>query len=143
MYNLRGENTPSPHLFKEDIMLEEVMTLTRRGSFDSAHYLPNYIGKCKNMHGHHWVVELSVIGKKDVATGMVIDFSLMKKVLDIQLDKLDHKVLNDVGFQNPTAENIATFLKKKFQKSIRRQIGDRLLGVFVTVWETENSSVRV
>ncbi|HEX3048027.1 MAG TPA: 6-carboxytetrahydropterin synthase, partial [Bacillota bacterium] len=43
-------------------------------TFDSAHYLPGYDGKCKNMHGHTWRVEVGIKGKH-LKNGILFDFS--------------------------------------------------------------------
>ena len=58
-------------------------TLKTGSGFDSAHFLKGYNGKCSNIHGHHWRVEI-VVGKIDLNTdeqtrGMVVDFSDLKK----------------------------------------------------------------
>ena len=112
-------------------------TIAKRVSFDAAHFLPNYVGKCKNIHGHHWLVEVGVTGEVDSQTGMVMDFTYVKEVLDREVVKqFDHKLVNDT-LKNPTAENIATY--------IRRKVND-YLGVdieFVRVWETEDSYAEV
>ena len=50
------------------------MIVSKRVSFDAAHFLPGYVGKCSQMHGHHWIVELAVAGEVNLETGMVIDF---------------------------------------------------------------------
>lgn len=48
-------------------------------SFGAAHFLRNYRGKCENLHGHNWRVELEVFGDKLDKTGLVLDFKLLKK----------------------------------------------------------------
>mgnify|MGYP001396191505 CR=1 FL=1 len=68
-----------------------------------AHYLPNYDGKCANLHGHNFRVVVEIEGDIDSKTGMVIDFTKMKKVID----QYDHKSLNDF-LSNPTAEELAS-----------------------------------
>lgn len=103
-------------------------------SFSSAHNLRGYKGKCEDLHGHNWRVQIE-IEKKDLdKTGMVLDFRSVKMLLNSLLDKLDHKYLNKIPYfmkVNPTSESIAKYiydtLKKKapFLKS-------------VTVWESEN-----
>jgi len=79
-------------------------------SFDSAHYLPNYLGKCRNLHGHHWVLEVEVEGPVNPASGMVIDFARLKILVNnTVVDLLDHTCLNDLDqsfSENPTCENI-------------------------------------
>jgi len=104
-------------------------------NFSSAHNLRGYKGKCEELHGHNWKVEVTV--SKDVLDkcGMVLDFKYLKKKLNGTLEKLDHKYLNNIPYfkkVNPTSENIAKYI----YDSIRRQVP----GVdSVTVWESDNS----
>lgn len=85
------------------------MRVCRRFSFDAAHYLPEYEGKCKNLHGHQWVLEVEVVGPVDV-NGMVYDFSDLKTlVTDKVINHLDHTLLNDL-IKVPTAENIIVWV---------------------------------
>lgn len=130
------------------------MTVVKRISFDAAHYLPDYPGKCKNMHGHHWVVELGVKGPvgKD---GIVVDFAKLKDFLHGIEAAFDHSLVNDI-IDNPTAENISLHIKNEFMSWLvtsglceydKDRDGDfktwRLskgVGLdFIKVWETEDS----
>lgn len=114
----------------------EEITVVKRVSFDAAHYLPNYKGKCANMHGHHWVVELGVKGLIG-ESGMVIDFVLLKNFLEDEVVKVfDHKLINDI-IPNPTAENICLWVKEAFRTwgwSVTKCKLD-----FIQVWETGDS----
>lgn len=101
--------------------------------FNSAHNLRHYQGKCEQIHGHNWKVEVAVYSSKLDKLGMVMDFKLLKKKLNIILDSLDHKYLNKIAaFKkiNPTSENIAHFIYERL----------RIAGAKVTVWETDTSS---
>ena len=110
------------------------LLVVRKFSFSAAHHLPNYEGKCKNDHGHTWVVELGLGGSKLEATGMVVDFTYIKKKFGKYLDKhYDHQDLNTI-LSNPTAENIAEVLFKK----AKRMFPDYLV-YFVRVWESQDS----
>jgi len=81
------------------------MSVCKTFRFDAAHYLPNYEGKCSQMHGHTWVLEVEVSGSVG-SDGMVIDFAELKGIVNREvIDKLDHTLLNDT-FENPTAENM-------------------------------------
>ncbi len=86
------------------------MRITKIFSFDAAHKLPDYDGKCANLHGHRWTVELEIEGSIDKKTGMVLDFVELKNSIDPIIKKLDHHYLNDI-IPNPTAENIILWLK--------------------------------
>lgn len=63
-------------------------------SFDSAHFLKDYDGKCRNIHGHRWTVVIEVKGESlnEVGTkrGMIIDFGDLKDELKNLCDELDH-----------------------------------------------------
>lgn len=77
--------------------------------FDAAHLLPNYDGRCANLHGHTYKLEVVVSGSVG-KNGMVIDFGDLKKIVNkTVIDKLDHTNLNDM-FDNPTAENIVVWI---------------------------------
>ena len=78
--------------------------------FDAAHYLPNYEGKCKRLHGHTWHVKVEVIGNIQDNSGMVIDFGILKNELKEVLARFDHYRLNDT-IANPTCEYVVTHIK--------------------------------
>ncbi len=107
--------------------------LKTRSSFDGAHFLKDYNGKCANIHGHRWVVTVEV-GSETVETsgpyrGMVVDFGKLKGDLMEETAKMDHmcliekgslkpstvEALNEEGFKlfeldfRPTAENLAKY----------------------------------
>lgn len=107
------------------------------GEFSSAHRLRNYKGKCENIHGHNWKVEVVVTGEILDKMGLLIDFHILKKKLNIVLKNLDHKDLNSIPFftdKNPSSENIAFFIYKKM-KFILRNYPVKVSKV--TVWENE------
>ena len=85
------------------------MRICRKFKFDAAHYLPNYEGKCKRLHGHTWFLEVEVKGLVD-SEGFVMDFAELKKLVDDKvIVLLDHLCLNDLGLVfsvNPTCENL-------------------------------------
>ncbi len=112
--------------------------LTTEHSFDSAHFLAGYDGKCGNLHGHRWRVLLTVQSEtlREVRQqkGMCVDFAELKKDLRTELDALDHvliieqgslrestmKALQEEKFQvvempfRPTAENFARYFYELF-----------------------------
>ena len=98
-------------------------------SFDSAHFLARYNGKCRNIHGHRWRVVIEIAGE-NLDDGMVVDFTDIKAALKALTDNLDHSLvmekdtlkpqtyecLVDEGFRimimdfRPTAENFAKYI---------------------------------
>ena len=115
------------------------MIVSKRISFDAAHYLPGYPGKCKNVHGHHWVIEVSVEGPIEVKSGMVVDFTHLGLFLKLVEGLLDHTLVNDT-IENPTAENIAEWVRRLFleHQPSNKDLSEVVL-VEVKVWETEDS----
>jgi len=90
------------------------MRVCRKFKFDAAHYLPGYNGKCRNLHGHTWFLEVEVEGSVNEASGFVVDFADLKStVTQLVIDKFDHTCLNEslkgliddtYGVVNPTCE---------------------------------------
>lgn len=64
----------------------------------------NYDSPCSELHGHNWKITVYCRSNKLNSNGMVIDFAKLKKFIK---ERYDHKCLNDVIVDNPTAENIA------------------------------------
>ena len=102
--------------------------------FDSAHFLHGYNGKCANIHGHHWVVEVKISGDKLQGSGekrgMLLDFGDFKQAVKKLAESFDHTLiyekntlkpatvaaLKEEGFSlvetdfRPTAENFAAHI---------------------------------
>ena len=111
--------------------------LTVKQEFAASHALRDYEGKCKNLHGHTWRVEIVVCGAALNKAGMLIDFKEIKQCLREPLETLDHAHLNDlVYFQkaNPTSEHIARYLFDCLKEKLRSVRVKK-----VTVWEPEQS----
>ena len=75
--------------------------LRTKASFDAAHFLKDYEGKCKNIHGHRWKVIVE-IAKETLETegpkrGMVLDFGDLKAVLKELCNELDHSLIYESG----------------------------------------------
>jgi len=105
------------------------------GNFSGAHNLRGYKGKCEELHGHNWTVQIEVYAERLDKGGMVLDFKYLKEKLKQVLDKIDHKYLNRIPYfkkVNPTSENLAKYIYDKLKKEILNLKS-------VTVWESENS----
>lgn len=109
-----------------------------KGDIASAHRLRGYEGRCKDLHGHTWKIEVTLISATLDAIGMVADFKVMKALLKEILDPIDHVCLNDLPFfqeVNPTTENIAKYVFQKFSVACAP-----LKVKQVEVWESELAS---
>lgn len=109
--------------------------------FASAHSLRGYPGDCAKLHGHNWKIEVQVEGKQLNEIGMLVDFKEIKKHTKQVIKQLDHTFLNDHEYfktQNPTAENIATFLYREIEKRIA---SDAVKMHSLTVWENDRNCV--
>lgn len=108
-------------------------------SFSAAHNLRYYEGKCENLHGHNWRVEVTVSADELDPPGMVIDFKILKKMVSDVLAEIDHCYLNELAYFdtiNPTSENIARFIYSKISEQLTHE---RLKVEKVNVWETPTS----
>jgi 6-pyruvoyltetrahydropterin/6-carboxytetrahydropterin synthase len=82
------------------------VAVTKIFTFDSAHRLDDYIGKCANLHGHTYKLEVTMKGRTD-HRGIVVDFGDIKSIVNEQIiGKYDHRFLNDLMEFNTTAENM-------------------------------------
>ncbi|MCW4024750.1 MAG: 6-carboxytetrahydropterin synthase QueD [Candidatus Bathyarchaeota archaeon] len=102
--------------------------------FDAAHKLIGYNGKCANLHGHTWRVEVFVRGDQLDDIGIVIDYNVLKQKLEDITEKLDHSCLNDNSeIGNPSSENLAKYIFKKMK------LPDNVQLEAVRVWENPRS----
>jgi 6-pyruvoyltetrahydropterin/6-carboxytetrahydropterin synthase len=127
--------------------------VSRRESFNAAHQLcdpslsdaenERLFGKCANLHGHNYVLEVVIAGQVDQASGYVIDLKVLSDVICRQIvDDVDHRNLNtDVPWLKgciPTAENLAL----AFWERLRPEFPEGLLQS-VRLWETEKNWAEV
>ena len=85
------------------------MRVTKIFSFDSAHQLHGHSGKCANLHGHTYRLEVTVEGPVN-GEGMVVDFYDLKQIVEERvIRKLDHTFINDI-IPVSTAENIVQWV---------------------------------
>jgi len=100
-----------------------------RQRFSAAHYLRNYKGKCEEIHGHNYLIEVCISGEKLQKSGLLYDFSQLKKEIAKILP--DHKMLNAIFSFNPTTENLSKYFYDKIKK--------KYPVTKVAVWENEDS----
>lgn len=130
--------------------------LKTKKNFDAAHFLAGYDGKCKNIHGHRWNVEIEIksetLAQEGQLRGMCVDFSTLKAELEEETEYFDHSLivekgvlkektleaLNEEEFNikivefRPTAENFAKYFYDRFKA--KGYIVDR-----ATVYETPSN----
>ncbi|MDR1482849.1 MAG: 6-carboxytetrahydropterin synthase QueD [Synergistaceae bacterium] len=113
------------------------MLLVKEFTFDAAHNLTKYHGKCERLHGHTYKMAVTVEGAPD-DEGMIIDFADLGDIVDKEIvSKFDHSYLNDI-IPQPTAENIARYAFTSLDGVIGGR--NRVLRS-VRIWETAGSSV--
>jgi 6-pyruvoyltetrahydropterin/6-carboxytetrahydropterin synthase len=109
-------------------------------NFSSAHQLRGYRGKCENLHGHNYRIEIYARGRELNHIGLLVDFVELKEAADELVTYLDHKNLNElepfVTEQNPSAENLARFCLEKLAAKLN---DDRVEIYKVCCFETPTS----
>ena len=109
-------------------------------TFAAAHALRNYHGKCENLHGHNFRVQITMQGETLDETGMLVDFVEVKDLMMEVVGYLDHQSLNDLApfdVINPSAENIAKYFHDRLAAGL--QVGGVRISE-VRIWETDTSS---
>jgi 6-pyruvoyltetrahydropterin/6-carboxytetrahydropterin synthase len=117
--------------------------VTVEAGFSSGHYLRNYRGKCENTHGHNYKVRVTLAGKELDATGLLLDFKLLKTVLRPVIDRIDHQMLNDLEpfiELNPSAENLARYFYDQTSQQLCEMTDGRVRVKDCTIWETDTTT---
>lgn len=85
------------------------MLICREFSFDAAHHLTAYKGKCEHVHGHTYRLRVC-IDEKVKKDGLAFDFVELKRIVNERIiDKLDHTDLN-LLFEQPSCELMAVWI---------------------------------
>lgn len=115
------------------------MFLKKDFSFNAAHKLEHYLGKCEALHGHTYSLQVTLEGVPD-GEDMVMDFVQLKDIVkELVISRLDHTFLNDI-IPQPTAENIAVWVWNQMDGAVKK--GNCSL-FSVEIWETATSSVLI
>lgn len=117
-------------------------TVSKRFSFEAAHSLPHLpVGhKCRNLHGHSYVVEIFCTGPLD-ARGFVVDYADISAAMKPIIDSLDHQNLNEIITATPTtAECLGMWIM--VQLDLSNALPPRVI-TRVDVYETAKTCVRV
>ncbi len=109
-------------------------------TFAAGHALRGYKGKCENVHGHNYKIQVTVAGERLNSVGLLMDFVDLRAAIKTLVDRLDHRFLNDLppfDVLNPSAENLAKYFYDGLETQVREQ-GNRVNAV--KVWETDTTS---
>ncbi len=112
-------------------------TVCVQDHYDAAHFLRNYNGECEKLHGHHWVVEVTLKAADVDESGIAFDFVEVKKHLSAITSRLDHESLNELppfDVLEPSAENQARYIFEEMKERLSKEYGNGL--AWVRVWET-------
>jgi 6-pyruvoyltetrahydropterin/6-carboxytetrahydropterin synthase len=109
-------------------------------NFSSAHQLRGYKGKCENLHGHNYKIEIYARGKELDNIGLLVDFVDLKAAADDVVKYLDHRNINELPpFDeelNPSAENLARYILEQ----VSARVGDDRVKIYkVRCYETPTS----
>ncbi len=114
--------------------------ITVEYSFAAGHALRGYHGKCENIHGHNYKLEVTLCGNKLNSIGLLMDFADLKGVIKEIVKGVDHQFLNDLppfDQLNPSAENMARYFFDEIQSRLR---ASEARVKRVKVWETDTTS---
>jgi len=115
--------------------------VTIKKSFAAAHILKEIGGKCEDLHGHNFLVEVTVTGEALNNEDLLIDFRDLKRWTNEILDDFDHKYLNELAaFQgvNPSSERVAKYIYDRLAEKMQNL---NLRVAKITVWESDNARV--
>jgi 6-pyruvoyltetrahydropterin/6-carboxytetrahydropterin synthase len=108
-------------------------------NFSSAHQLRGYKGKCENLHGHNYKIEIYARGRELDNIGLLVDFGELKAAADEVVDYLDHRNINELkpfDKLNPSAENLARYILER----VAHRVGDGRVTIYkVRCFETPTS----
>ena len=117
----------------------DMYEITILSHFSGAHRLRYLHGKCEELHGHNWKIEVSVASDRLNKEGLVIDFQILKQRVEKVIESLDHTYLNDLPYfseKEPSSENIAKYIFDKLKKELKAY---RVTLKKVTAWESETA----
>lgn len=117
--------------------------VTVEQTFAAGHALREYKGKCENIHGHNYRVQITVEGEELNRIGLLVDFVDLKRAVREVIAILDHQFINDLEpftVINPSAENLA----KYFYDEVSSRLDFKTFGApariaQVRIWETDTS----
>ena len=117
--------------------------VTVEQTFAAGHALREYKGKCENVHGHNYRIQVTVEGERLNRIGLLVDFVELKRVVREVIARLDHQFINDLEpftVINPSAENMAKYFYDEVSRLMPpppEETGARIAQI--KVWETDTS----
>ena len=113
-------------------------------TFSAGHALRGYKGKCENVHGHNYRVQITLEGPELDHIGLLVDFTHVKRVMRELIKRLDHQFINDLEpftTVNPSAENMAKYFFEEVSKELKEMPpGAKVKDV--VIWETDTANAR-
>jgi 6-pyruvoyltetrahydropterin/6-carboxytetrahydropterin synthase len=140
-FSLRYADPPALTRFGWGSMFE----VTVEDSFAAGHYLRDYKGKCENPHGHNYKIRVTLAGAELDKAGLLLDFKDMREVLKHVIERLDHRMINEIEpFTqiNPSAENLAKYFYDESTARLQRISNGRVRVKDVTVFETDTTTAK-
>jgi 6-pyruvoyltetrahydropterin/6-carboxytetrahydropterin synthase len=133
---LTSKGMENPYMTQRAFHHKKV-SVTKVFTFDSAHRLDDYVGKCANLHGHTYKLEVQVKGRTD-HRGIVVDFGDLKRIVQDQiLSRYDHQFLNDLLPFHTTAENMVVHFFELIDSYIKTMDATQEIELErVRLWET-------
>jgi 6-pyruvoyltetrahydropterin/6-carboxytetrahydropterin synthase len=117
--------------------------VTVEQTFAAGHALREYKGKCENVHGHNYRVQITVEGERLNRIGLLVDFVELKRVVREVVAILDHQFINDLEpftVINPSAENMAKYFYDEVSQRMGPPDADAPARIAqIKVWETDTS----
>src|ERR1700730_3916837 len=138
------EPEPSGRPAREKDIIQNMFQVSVEETFSSGHALRGYKGKCENVHGHNYRVQITLEGPQLDSIGLLVDFTHLKQVIREIIKRLDHQFINDLEpftSINPSAENLAKyFYEEVISKGKELQQGARVTDA--VIWETDTAFAR-
>ena len=116
--------------------------VTVEQTFAAGHALREYKGKCENVHGHNYRVQVTVEGEQLNRIGLLVDFVELKRAVREVIAYLDHQFINDLEpftIINPSAENLAKYFYDEVSARVHMAIDTPARIAQVKIWETDTS----
>lgn len=95
--------------------------LSKQFRFDAAHTLERTIDteSSRRIHGHSYRAEVTVRGRPDPATGMIVDLGLLERSMADARDALDHRFLDEINDLGPaTMENLSRWIWDRLEPAV-------------------------